>query len=96
MVEGLIAPSTSQWRAGAERLRAAPLEPDSLPSDPRLTAELRQAEARVHEIGREAEAAETPTDRTAAFAKLIATCSTCHSVHARIWGPDSSGRGPGR
>jgi len=92
MVEGLISPSVSQWRAGAVRLRAAPLQPDNLPSDPRLTGGLRRAEARVHEIGQEAEVAETTTERTAAFGTLTATCSTCHSLHPRIWGPDSSGR----
>jgi cytochrome c553 len=96
MVEGLISPSPARFRTGASRLRAAPLQPDNLPPDPRLTAEIRQAEGRVHEIGAEAEAAETATARTAAFSKLIATCSSCHSLHPRIWGPDSSGRGPGQ
>jgi cytochrome c553 len=96
MVEGLIAPSVSSWNAGAARLRMAPLQPASLPPDPRLTADLRQAEGRVHEIGAEAEAASTSTDRTAAFTKLIATCSSCHSVHPRIWGPDSRVGGAGR
>ena len=96
MVEGLIAPSVSRWQAGAARLQGAPLQPDQLPSDSRLRSELRQAEARVHAIGGQALAAETPTERTAVFTSLIATCSDCHSVHPRIWGPDSAGRGPGR
>lgn len=87
MAEGLVAPSTTRWDAGADALLAAPLDPGDLPPDSGLTPEIRVAESRVHRMAEAAVAAEDNDARVAAFADVLATCSTCHSLHSRVWGP---------
>jgi hypothetical protein len=92
LVEGLVAPSPSRWRVGAERLITAPLAGGDLPPDPALTAAIRKSEIDVHAIGKEALAAADNTGRTAVFAKLISTCANCHRLHGRVWGPRTGTR----
>jgi hypothetical protein len=93
MVSGLVSPSPSSWRTGAELLQSAPLAPADIPPNVRLTADLRASEVRVHAMAEDAADAEDQNARVAVFARLIATCSTCHSEHRRIWGPDSRTNG---
>jgi hypothetical protein len=87
MAEGLVAPSPSRWRTGAERLVKAPLSASNFPPDAGMTAAVARSESAVHAIGKEALAASDNTTRTAAFTKLIGTCANCHRLHSRIWGP---------
>jgi hypothetical protein len=87
MAEGLVAPSPSRWRTGAERLVTAALRGSEFPPDPGMGPAVRQSEIDVHAIGQEAVAAGDKTARTATFAKLIGTCANCHRLHSRIWGP---------
>lgn len=87
MAEGLVAPSPSRFRTGAERLEIAPLSRSDLPPDRALTADIRRSETEVHAIGKEARLANDNTARTASFAKLISTCANCHRLHNRVWGP---------
>jgi cytochrome c553 len=87
MLLGLIVPSASQWRQGAERLAAAKLLSSKLPSDPKLTQEIRTAEARVHQIAKQAETAADASARGVIYAQLLTTCAQCHSLHKNVWGP---------
>jgi len=87
MAEGLIAPSTTRWEAGARALTAAPLDHDELPPDSDLTPAVRSAESRVHAIAEQALTARDTDARVDVFANILATCSNCHSLHSRIWGP---------
>jgi len=87
LVEGLVAPSSMRWRAGADLLGELPLDSDELPDDPGLTAAVRRAEAEVHAVSVDAIAAPDNTTRTAVFGRLIGTCAGCHQLHAGTWGP---------
>lgn len=95
MLEGLIAPSASSWRSGAERLADARLLPDQkLPDDLRLLQQVQQSERRLHTVARSAaaEGIDAPA-RQALYAQIMTTCAECHSLHRRIWGP-TRGRVP--
>lgn len=92
MLVGLMVPSPSQWRAGAERLRVAPLRPSELPRDPKMTTWKREADVRLRAIADRASLAQTPEERAAAYAEIITTCLQCHSAHSTVWGPGRGGR----
>lgn len=92
MLIGLMVPATVDWRQGAERLRVAPLLPRQFPKDPKLTTNIRKLDLRVHELADQAIDAETADERGSAYAALLETCTQCHSLHSKIWGP---GRGGG-
>jgi mono/diheme cytochrome c family protein len=87
LLHGLLIPSASEWRAGAERLRTAPLRASELPRDPGLTRDIAAAEERVHGLAERADAATTPVDRGAVYADLLTTCAQCHGLHRKVWGP---------
>ena len=88
MLEGLIIPSLSQWFSGAMRLTAAPLRPEKLPPDTKLTPERRQAEARLHQLADRALEAGSPKERGDVYAQMLTTCAGCHSLQ-RVSGPRS-------
>ena len=90
MLVGLMVPSPSQWRAGAEQLRVAPLRSSQLPRDPELTKWVREADVRLHDSADRATAADTTDLRTRAYVEIMTSCVQCHSVHSKVWGP---GRG---
>jgi cytochrome c553 len=92
MLLGLIVPSPSLWRMGAERISGDTIDPAKLPKDPKLTSELRKAEGRLHQLAREAQTAVEPEARVESYARLLTTCAACHSVHSRIWGPGRGGQ----
>lgn len=90
MLVGLMVPSPSQWRSGAERLRVAPLRSSQLPRDPQLTKWVREADVRLHDSADRATLADSIQLRTRAYVEIMTSCVQCHSVHSKIWGP---GRG---
>ena len=87
LLQGLIIPSATEWRVGAQRLKVAPLHPSDLPPDPQWTRVRKQADERVHQIADRAERASNPLMRGAVYADLLTTCAECHSLHQRVWGP---------
>jgi mono/diheme cytochrome c family protein len=87
LLQGLLIPSESRWTQGAARLRAAELSRADLPSDPKLTPEVRKAEAAVHALADRAAAASTTAARAAVYVDLATTCARCHTLHRQIWGP---------
>ncbi len=87
LLHGLIIPSATEWRDGADRLKVTPLRPGDLPPDPKWTRFRRQADERLHQIAERAQRATNPLMRGAAYADLLTTCAQCHSLHATIWGP---------
>lgn len=90
MLEGLFVPSETQWMRGAARLGGAPLRQQSLPSDKKLTPEIRKAEERVHQLAERATKATAWTDRGDVYAQMLTTCASCHSLHGVVWGPRRS------
>ena len=94
MLLGLMIPSSSHWREGADQLRMAPLLPSKLRPDQKLTDQNRKAEVRAHQLADQALKAENVVDRTEVYAQMIANCSQCHSLHSKVWGPGRGGSRP--
>ena len=90
MLEGLFIPSEAQWLRGATRFSGAPLRPQSLPRDPKLTTEIRKAEERAHQLAGRAIKATAWKDRGDIYAQMLTTCASCHSLHGFVWGPRRS------
>ncbi len=86
MLEGLVVPSTSLWRQGAESLRVAPLRDNRLPHDAD-TAALKALEQQVHEVADRAATVEAGDGRAAVYGELVASCAGCRSLHVKVWGP---------
>ena len=74
--------------SGATRLSAAPLRPEKLPPDKKLTPEVRQAEVRLHQLTERALKAGSEKERGDIYAQMLTTCASCHSLHG-VWGPRS-------
>jgi cytochrome c553 len=94
MLLGLMIPSPSHWREGADRLRVVPLLPAKIPQDLKVTDETRKAEVRAHQLAEQALKAESVTDRTEIYAQVITNCSQCHNLHSKVWGPGRGGFRP--
>jgi mono/diheme cytochrome c family protein len=92
MLLGLMIPSASHWREGADRLRVAPLLPATIGHDQKLTDDIRKADVRTHQLAEQALKAEDVADRTEVYAQVIANCSQCHSLHSKVWGPGGGSR----
>lgn len=93
MLEGLIAPSTTSWQDGARGLKTAPLHERELsaelPSDPTLTRSIVAAESRLRRLASEAAAAKDSAARVKTYARVLTTCSACHSLDPGALGPRS-------
>ena len=85
---GLIVPSEAQWKDGAERLATSVLHSSDWPPDRALTLEIRKAEVAVHALADRAARARSSDARAAVYADLLTTCASCHSLRARLWGPE--------
>lgn len=87
---GLVDPSDSAWDAGAAVLTGLALAPHDGPS-----GDFYAALTRVRELGAAARTATMPEGRSQVYARLLATCATCHAsshvINARAW---SSTRAP--
>lgn len=89
LVQGIVIPSPVVWNQGVARLRTAPLSARALPSGSGLSNQVRSSETRVHALADEAARSNTLERRAAVYGQLLATCSQCHGLHSRIWGPTS-------
>jgi cytochrome c553 len=83
---GLVVPSDALWKKGADLLKAAPLESQALPKDPKVTDQIKAYEIRVHQFATLAQQADTKT-RVTLYGELMASCAECHGLHGRVWGP---------
>jgi hypothetical protein len=83
MYRGMIGPSETLWKQGAEALKGSPLNDKDLTKAPK---EAVAAEARVHEIaGRAAQAADAGA-KIAVYGELIGGCTSCHETHGLVMG----------
>jgi cytochrome c553 len=87
MLQGLIVPSDTLWREGANGLKTAPLHRSDLPRDSKLTRGLMAAEKRVHQLAADAASMSEPATRAKSYAQILTTCAECHGLHRKIWGP---------
>jgi hypothetical protein len=87
MAQGLIVPSSAQWRAGAEGFRTAPLHREAIPPGMKVPSALLASEARIHELADQALRTEDPAARAVFYGQILARCADCHSQHRTLWGP---------
>lgn len=87
LLQGLLIPSNSHWRRGAERLSVAELHPGEWPFDRALSTSIRKAETRVHELAARASKAASVGEREDAYMAVLTACASCHGMHPRAWGP---------
>jgi len=87
MLQGLVVPSSSLWRAGAEALKGAALHASNLPPDAQLTRRLIASEERIHQLADQALRVEDRGARAVFYAQILARCADCHALHREVWGP---------
>jgi cytochrome c553 len=84
MYRGMVGPSETLWKQGAEALKGSPLRDKDLT---KVSKEIVASETRVHELaGRAAQAADAGS-RIAIYGDLIGGCASCHGMHGRVLGP---------
>jgi len=80
LLQGLVLPSTEQWRQGAARLRAVEFDPAALPEGIALTAQARQSADRLRELAEAALPMTDPTSQGSLYTQLVMTCADCHMI----------------
>lgn len=76
--DGLVVPSDDAWKAGANVLADAPLEPEALTPGKTPVPKVGVLARSVRDVAKKAIAATSPADRGAAYAEVISSCSSCH------------------
>lgn len=87
MLQGLIVPSDSLWRAGTRAFVSAPLHPSDLPVHSAERRQLAPIEERIHRLATDAAQATDARARASFYGQMLAGCADCHKQHARLWGP---------
>jgi hypothetical protein len=83
MYRGMVGPSDTLWKQGAEALKGSPV---SDKDRAKASKEIVAFETRVHEVaGRAAQAADAGA-RIAIYGELIGGCASCHAMHGRVLG----------
>lgn len=86
LLEGLVAPSESQWVEGVRIFASPKLEPDHVPGKLRKKIEIGETDLAV--LAGHAAQAHRTRDRADIYGQLLTTCGTCHHSQARFAGPD--------
>jgi cytochrome c553 len=84
MYRGMVGPSETMWKQGAEVLEGSPLTDKDLT---KTSKQIVAADARVHELARRAAQAEDAGSRIAIYGELIGGCASCHGMHGVVLGP---------
>jgi hypothetical protein len=87
LLQGLVIPSNSLWRAGAEALVGAPVNPRDLPVDSTARRELMATEERIHRLATQAVQVTDSRARASFYGQFLAGCADCHKRHPKVWGP---------
>jgi hypothetical protein len=87
LLQGLVAPSQSEWREGALAFAAAPLREKDMPLSDTAARDLMAKEREVHRVATAAAEARDSLNRAAFYGQLLDGCATCHKAHAKVWGP---------
>jgi cytochrome c553 len=86
LLEGLVAPSETQWVEGVRIFASPKLEAEHVPGKMRKTMEHGETELAV--LAGHAAQAHRTRDRTEIYGQVLTTCGTCHRGHSRFAGPD--------
>ena len=84
MYRGMVGPSETLWKQGAEALKGSPLTDKDLT---KASKEILASEKRVHEIAARAAQAADAGSRIAIYGELIGGCANCHAMHGMVLGP---------
>lgn len=87
MLQGLIGPSGSLWRAGTRAFVSAPLHANDLPVTSAERRRLAPVEERIHRLASDAVQATDARARASFYGQMLAGCADCHKQHAKVWGP---------
>jgi hypothetical protein len=80
---GMVGPSETLWKQGAEALKGTQLSDKDLTKAPK---DILAFETRVHDLaGRAAQTADAGS-RIAIYGELIGGCAGCHEMHGRVLG----------
>ncbi len=83
MYRGLIGPSETLWKQGAEALKGAPLTDQELS---KASKEIVASETRVRELAGRAAQASDAGSKIAIYGELIGGCASCHAMHGVVFG----------
>jgi cytochrome c551/c552 len=84
MYRGLVGPSETLRKQGAEALMGSPLTDQDLT---KASKDILASEKRVHEIAARAAQAADAGSRIAIYGELIGGCANCHAMHGMVLGP---------
>jgi hypothetical protein len=83
MYHGMVGPSDTLWKQGAEALKVSVLTDKDLAN---ASKEIAAAEARVRELAGRAAQASDAGPRIAIYGELIGGCANCHAAHGMVLG----------
>jgi cytochrome c553 len=84
MYRGMIGPSDTLWKQGAEALKGSPLTDKDLT---KVSKEIVASEKRVRELAGRAAQAVDAGSRIAIYGELVGGCASCHASHGMVLGP---------
>ncbi len=85
MIEGLVAPSDSQWGEGVRTFASPKLEAEHAPG--KLRHKMEDAESAIAGLAGRAAQAHRTRDRAEIYGEILATCGDCHKASGRTAGP---------
>lgn len=85
LIEGLVAPSETQWVEGVRTFASPKLESSEAPG--RVRSQMRDGEAAIAVLAGHAAQAQRTRDRAEIYGRLLAACGTCHQSVGGHAGP---------
>jgi cytochrome c553 len=86
LLEGLVAPSDSQWVEGVRVFASPKLDPHTVPG--KMRKPMDHGETALAILAGHAAPAQRTRDRVQVYGQVIATCGNCHRTHGKFAGPD--------
>ncbi len=81
--DGLIGPSDSAWKRGADMLVDVPLASDDVTIATEHHAEIGNITRRLHDLGSSGAGTVTPDERSKLYGEVIGLCADCHVMLGR-------------
>jgi cytochrome c553 len=78
--EGLLGPSDTAWKRGADMLIDVPLLPSDVTRATANTEEIAEIAHRIHALGGIGTETKTPDARSELYAELLGLCARCHKL----------------
>ncbi|BCS33082.1 hypothetical protein TBR22_A23080 [Luteitalea sp. TBR-22] len=85
LLEGIVAPSESQWVEGVRTFASPKLESDTVPS--KMRKKMEHGETDLAVLAGHAAQAQRTHEREEFYGQFLTTCGTCHATQARFAGP---------